>query len=440
MKMNLRDRQILMIALPSIVSNITVPLLGLVDVAITGHLGSAAYIGAIAVGGMLFNIIYWMFAFLRMGTSGMTAQAFGARNLTEVVNVLLRALLVSLGISVVMLCLQVPVRELSLSIIMPSEEVADYTRTYFNICIWGAPAALSLFALTGWFVGMQNSRIPMVVAITQNVANILASLLLVYVGGMKIEGVALGTVLAQYIGLAVALCLLTRNYLRLNKYISGKLVITKDSFLHFFLINKDIFLRTCCLILVHFFFISAGAKQGDTELAVNTILMQLFTLYSYIMDGFAFAGEAMVGKSIGGRMRSIYDDTIRRLFRWGWGVAAVFTLAYLLLGRSFLSLLTDNEAVVTATDVYQFWTLLFPLCGMGTFIWDGIYIGATATKGMLIAMASGMVVFFVLYVLLVPLWGNHGLWIAFISYLTTRSISQTLMRKRVWKEIASSEL
>ena len=436
--MKLRDRQILVIALPSIVSNITVPLLGLVDVAITGHLGSPAYIGAIAVGGMLFNIIYWMFAFLRMGTSGMTAQAFGARNLTEVVSVLLRALLVSLGISAVMLCLQVPVRELSLSIIMPSEEVADFTRTYFNICIWGAPAALSLFALTGWFVGMQNSRIPMIVAITQNVANILASLLLVYVGGMKIEGVALGTVLAQYIGLVVALALLMRNYLRLNKYISRKLVITKDSLLHFFWVNKDIFLRTCCLILVHFFFISAGAKQGDTELAVNTMLMQLFTLYSYIMDGFAFAGEAMVGKAIGGRMRAIYDDTIRRLFRWGWGVATVFTLAYLLLGHSFLSLLTDDSNVVEVAMTYQPWTLLFPLCGLGTFIWDGVNIGATATKGMLISMASGMVVFFILYVVLVPLWGNHGLWISFVAYLSTRSISQTLMRKRVWKELLPS--
>ena len=164
--MNLRDKQILHIALPSIVSNITVPLLGLIDVAITGHLGSAAYIGAIAVGGMLFNIIYWMFAFLRMGTSGMTSQAFGARNLTEVVSVLLRAVLVALLISGVMLCLQVPVRDLSLSVIAPSAEVAAYTRTYFNICIWGAPAALSLFALTGWFVGMQNSKIPMVVAAT----------------------------------------------------------------------------------------------------------------------------------------------------------------------------------------------------------------------------------------------------------------------------------
>lgn len=430
--MNLRDKQILYLSLPSIVSNITVPLLGLVDVAITGHLGSAAYIGAIAVGGMLFNIIYWMFAFLRMGTSGMTSQAFGARNLTEVVSVLLRALFVACVISTAMLCVQVPLRELALAVIMPSEEVAAYTRIYFNICIWGAPAALSLFVLTGWCVGMQNTWIPMAVAIIQNVANITVSLVLVYVCGMRIEGVAMGTVLAQYIGLAVTLWLMARNYLRLKKFFERKMVLTKASLQKFFMLNKDIFLRTCCLILVHFFFIAAGAKQGDVELAVNTLLMQLFTLYSYIMDGFAFAGEAMVGKAIGGRMRGIYNETVSRLFRWGWGVAALFTVAYLLGGKPFLAMLTDDAAVVAALQVYQPWTLLFPLCGMAAFIWDGIYIGATATKGMLISMASGMAVFFMLYVVLVPLWGNHGLWVAFVVYLTTRGVVQTLMRKKIW--------
>lgn len=431
--MNIRDKQILCIALPSIVSNITVPLLGLIDVAITGHLGAAAYIGAIAVGGMLFNVIYWMFAFLRMGTSGMTSQAFGARNLTEVVSVLLRALFVSLLISGAMLCVQVPVREWALSMIAPSEEVALFARTYFDICIWGAPAALLLLVLTGWFVGMQNSKIPMLVAITQNVANILVSLLLVYCCQMKIEGVALGTVIAQYVGLVVALLLLLFDYLRLRKYIRIGSVLTRASLLKFFLLNKDIFLRTCCLIFVHFFFISAGAKQGDTELAVNTILMQFFMLYSYVMDGFAFAGEAMVGKAIGAQARGIYSDTIRHLFRWGWGLAALFTFAYLLLGKPFLLLLTDDASVISAAAVYQPWVLLFPLCSMAAFIWDGIYIGATATKGMLISMALGMIVFFFLYFLLVPLLGNHGLWIAFVCYLVSRGVTQTILHKSVRK-------
>lgn len=431
--MNLRDRQILHIALPSIVSNITVPLLGLVDVAITGHLGSAAYIGAIAVGGMLFNIIYWMFAFLRMGTSGMTSQALGARNLPEVVSVLLRATMVSLLISAVMLCLQVPVRELSLAIIAPSEEVAAYTRTYFNICIWGAPAALALFALTGWCVGMQNSKIPMAVSIAQNLVNILLSLVLVYWGGMTIEGVALGTVIALYAGLLLSLLLIMRNYLRLKKYLRLQMVATRESLLRFFMLNKDIFLRTCCLILVHFFFISAGAKLGDAELAVNTILMQLFMLYSYIMDGFAFAGEAMVGKAIGAQARGIYDDTVKRLFRWGWLLAALFTVAYFLFGEAYISVLTDNAEVVASAREYQPWTLLFPVCGVAAFIWDGVYIGATATKGMLVSMASGTAVFFLLYLLLVPSWGNHGLWVAFVCYLAVRGISLALTRHRIWR-------
>lgn len=431
--MNLRDRQILHIALPSIVSNITVPLLGLVDVAITGHLGSAAYIGAIAVGGMLFNIIYWMFAFLRMGTSGMTSQALGARNLPEVVSVLLRATMVSLLISAVMLCLQVPVRELSLAIIAPSEEVAAYTRTYFNICIWGAPAALALFALTGWCVGMQNSKIPMAVSIAQNLVNILLSLVLVYWGGMTIEGVALGTVIALYAGLLLSLSLIMRNYLRLKKYLRLQMVATRESLLRFFMLNKDIFLRTCCLIFVHFFFISAGAKLGDAELAVNTILMQLFMLYSYIMDGFAFAGEAMVGKAIGAQARGIYDDTVKRLFRWGWLLAALFTAAYFLFGEAYISVLTDNAEVVASAREYQPWTLLFPVCGVAAFIWDGVYIGATATKGMLVSMASGTAVFFLLYLLLVPSWGNHGLWMAFVCYLAVRGISLALTRHRIWR-------
>lgn len=431
--MNLRDKQILHIALPSIVSNITVPLLGLVDVAITGHLGSAAYIGAIAVGGMLFNIIYWMFAFLRMGTSGMTSQALGARNLPEVVSVLLRATMVSLLISAVMLCLQVPVRELSLAIIAPSEEVAAYTRTYFNICIWGAPAALALFALTGWCVGMQNSKIPMAVSIAQNLVNILLSLVLVYWGGMTIEGVALGTVIALYAGLLLSLSLIMRNYLRLKKYLCLQMIATRESLLRFFMLNKDIFLRTCCLILVHFFFISAGAKLGDAELAVNTILMQLFMLYSYIMDGFAFAGEAMVGKAIGAQARGIYDDTVKRLFRWGWLLAALFTVAYFLFGEAYISVLTDNAEVVASAREYQPWTLLFPVCGVAAFIWDGVYIGATATKGMLVSMASGTAVFFLLYLLLVPSWGNHGLWVAFVCYLAVRGISLALTRHRIWR-------
>ena len=441
-----RTRQILRIALPSIVSNITVPLLGLIDVAITGHLGSETYIGAIAVGGMLFNIIYWIFAFLRMGTSGMTSQALGRRDLSEVMRLLIRSVGIALLISLTLILIQYPVREVALDIISPSDDVASLSRTYFNICIYGAPASLTLFALNGWFIGMQNSRIPMVMAIVQNICNIITSLILVLVVGMKVEGVALGTVIAQYIGLATALVALYKVYLgRLRKYMpcsfmrclspSAVDIWNKADLLRFFNVNRDIFFRTCCLVAVHFVFISAGARQGNIELAVNTLLMQLFTLYSYIMDGFAAAGEAIAGKAIGNRNRIIYDDVVKHLFLLGTLMVVLFTTLYALFAYPFFTLLTNDAEVIRVAHDYYLWTLLIPVCGMAAFIWDGIYIGATATRQMLISMALGVGVFFILYTLLIPLLGNHGLWIAFLTYLATRGIVQTMLRNKIvdWK-------
>lgn len=436
------NREILRIALPSIVSNITVPLLGLIDVAITGHLGNAAYIGAIAVGGMLFNIIYWMFAFLRMGTSGMTAQAYGAEKKDEsegtterhpngqgeTARLLWRSLGIALGISLVLLVVQIPLREVALLLIAPEGDVADYARTYFNICIWGAPPSLLLFALTGWFIGMQNTRIPMLVAVVQNVANILLSLTLVYGLGMKIEGVATGTVLAQYTGLLTALLLLRHCFGRQLKLKQGRDgVFTHEALKRFFTVNRDIFLRTLCLILVHFFFVAAGAHYGSTQLAVNALLMQLFTLYSYFMDGFANAGEALVGKAVGARSHEDYHRTVRQLFLWGAGVAALFTLCYALGGRSFLSLLTNEPDVLQAASDYWAWVLLFPICGLAAFIWDGIYIGATYTRGMLVSVFISMLTFLALYYLLTPYLNAHALWLAFVTYLAMRGAVQTVM-------------
>lgn len=431
-RISLIDKQILRIALPSIVSNITVPLLGLIDVAITGHMGSASFVAAIAVGGMLFNIIYWLFVFLRMGTSGLTAQAFGAKRLDEVAGILRRAIFIALLLSALLLCLQMPIRELSLYIISPSPEVADLARTYFNICVWGAPASLLLFVLSGWFLGMQNSRAPMAIAILQNVSNILFSLTLVYGLDWKIEGVATGTVLAQYVGLGFAIYLL-RGYRRLGKYLYNKTLSLEQetkALKQFFVLNRDIFLRTLCLILVHFFFISAGARYGDTVLAVNALIMQLFLLYSYIMDGFAFAGEALVGKAVGARDKTMLNGTVRRLFLWGTLMMMLFTVAYILGDKYILSLLTNNSTVLTSSLDYHIWALMMPLCGMAAFIWDGIYIGATATRGMLISMAIGMLTFFGLYFLLSPSLGNHALWLSFNAYILMRGLSQTWLYPR----------
>mgnify|MGYP000500366421 FL=1 len=293
------NKKILQLAIPSIVSNITVPLLGLIDVAIVGHLGSAAYIGAIAVGGMLFNIIYWLFGFLRMGTSGMTSQAFGQRDLKEVTRVLLRAVGVGLFIALCLLLLQYPIRKIAFLLIDATPEVRELATVYFNICVWGAPAVLGLYSFAGWFIGMQNSRFPMFIAITQNVVNIVASLSFVYLLDMKIEGVALGTLIAQYAGLFMASLLWLRYYGRLKIAFRWREIIGKTAMKRFFQVNSDIFFRTLCLVAVTTFFTSTGARQGDVVLAVNTLLMQLFTLFSYIMDGFAYAGEAMTGRYVG---------------------------------------------------------------------------------------------------------------------------------------------
>lgn len=418
------DRQILHIALPSIVSNITVPLLGLIDVSIVGHLGAASYIGAIAVGGMLFNMIYWLFGFLRMGTGGLTAQAYGRHDLQEVTRILLRSLSISLLLALALLLLQYPIRNIAFMCMDTSEEVRQLATLYFHICIWGAPATLGLYGFTGWYIGMQNSRFPMFIAITQNIVNIAASLFFVFVLKMKVEGVALGTLVAQYAGLGMA-CLLWLAYYRpLRKYLRQKALFDRMEMKRFFQVNRDIFFRTLCLIAVTVFFTSTGAAYGDVVLAVNALLMQLFTLFSYFMDGFAYAGEALTGKYIGAKDNQSLRLTIRHLFKWGIALSLLFTLLYGAGGKSFLGLLTNDTSVISASEEYIYWVLAIPLAGFSAFLLDGICIGATATHLMLRSMLVASASFFLLYYGLHDTLGNHALWMAFIVYLALRGVVQ----------------
>ncbi len=423
--MNIRDKQILKIALPAIVTNITVPLLGLVDTAIVGHMGNAAYIGAIAVGSMIFNLIYWVFGFLRMGTSGLTAQARGRRDLAETYHLLKQSVLLSLSIAGVILVLQWPLRELMLYFIGPTPDVRSLAVSYFNIVVWGAPAMLGLYGLTGWFIGMQNTTLSMTISILQNIINIVVSTFLVYGLGMKVEGVALGTVVAQYSGLLVALGLLVKYFLRGKKHLFAS---GSSSLSDFLKVNRDIFLRTLCLVAVNLFFTSAGARQGATMLAVNTLLLQLYLLFSYVMDGFAFAGEALGGRYWGANNWEMYRDVVRRLFRWGAIMTIFFTAIYVVGGMSFLRLLTDEPRVVEASQAYVWWAWLIPLAGVAAFIWDGIFVGTTQTGGMLVSSLVAAVMFFVCAILLMPLMGNHGLWLSMLVYLLTRGTVQTVLQ------------
>ena len=429
--MNTNNREILQIALPSIVSNITVPLLGLIDVTIVGHLGAASYIGAIAVGGMLFNIIYWIFGFLRMGTSGMTAQAYGQQDDAEMMRLLTRSSGVGLFIALVLILLQYPIEQIAFTFIETTPEVQRLASTYFRICIWGAPAVLGLYSFSGWFIGMQNSRYPMFIAITQNIVNILVSLVLVYSFEMKIEGVAIGTLVAQYAGFFMAVSLWLHRYKAIRCHAEWRSLMDKQAMYRFFQVNRDIFLRTLCLVAVTVFFTSAGAAQGEVILAVNTLLMQLFTLFSYIMDGFAYAGEALAGKHIGANNRIGLQQMVRQLFVWGIGLSLAFTLMYGIGGEGFLKLLTNEETVITASSTYFYWVLAIPLAGFAAFLYDGIFIGATATYLMLRAMAVASAAFFLIYFGCKEAMGNHALWLAFISYLALRGIMQGYWGRKI---------
>ena len=428
--MNQRDSQILRIALPAIVTNITVPLLGLIDTAIVGHMGSASYIGAIAVGSMIFNLVYWVFGFLRMGVSGMTAQARGRRDLQEVVRLLMRSLMVSLVIALTMIILQCPLRELMLWFIGPTADVRPLAVDYFRIVVWGAPAVLGLYSLSGWFIGMQNSRTPMLISMMQNIVNILASLSLVYGLGMKVEGVALGTLIAQYAGLLVAIILWMRYYRRLLRWRVSLMKDRLSDWLSFFRVNRDIFLRTLFLVAVNLYFTSAGARQGAVVLAVNTLLMQLYLFFSYFMDGFAYAGEALGGRYWGARNREAFQSVVKRLFAWGAIMVILFTAIYVIGGMPFLQLLTDEPHVVESSQTYVWWAYFIPLAGVAAFIWDGIFIGITATRAMLLSSCIAALVFFLGVTLLISFMGNHGLWLSMVAYLATRSIVQTFLFQR----------
>lgn len=414
------NKKILALAVPSIISNITVPLLGLVDVAIVGHIGDASYIGAIAVGSMLFNVIYWLFGFLRMGTSGMTSQALGKRDFAEVMRLLVRALSIGVGIGVVFLVLQRWIVGCGLWAMSPEDEVVELARRYCYVCIWGAPAVLGLYGFTGWYIGMQNTRIPMVVSISQNIVNIIVSLTLVFVCHLTVEGVALGTVVAQWWGFLMAIFLHRIFYSRLKRYDFKTSLFALEPLKRFFSLNRDIFLRTVCLVAVNLFFTAAGSREGTLVLAVNTLLMTLFTIFSYFMDGFAYAAEALAGKCYGAGNMGAFRDVVKRVFGFGGIVSVAFTLLYIIGGERFLGLLTSDGRVIAASGEYFWWAVLIPLAGMSAFVFDGIFVGITQSKSMLASAAIASASFFILFWGLHGWWGNHALWLAFIIYLVLR--------------------
>ncbi len=416
------NRDILRIALPAIVANITVPLLSLADIAIMGHIGDATYLAAISIGTMMFNVMYWLLGFLRMGTSGMTAQAFGAGDAQVVRGLYYGSLRSALLLGLLIVLFSQPLLWVLLWAFQTGDDVRELVSTYYNICVAGAPAVLGSFALTGWLIGMQNTRISMAVSVAQNIMNILLSVAFVFVFRLDIVGVALGTVLSQW---AAFLALLALSYRSFAPFVSGISSILRRTGVSLWkgkggVTYMNIFFRTVCLVAVNLYFTSAGSAQGTVVLATNTLLMTFFTLFSYIMDGFAYAGEALGGKMYGSNDLRGLQDVHRRLLLCGVVLVTLYTAVYALLGDWFVSLLTTDGAVIGRVGDYFHFVLLIPVCGAWAFIYDGLFIGMTRTREMLLSTLCGAVAFFIVFLSMKTAIGNSALWLALLSYLLLR--------------------
>ncbi len=430
MKMN---REILRIALPNIISNITVPIMGIVGTMIAGHLGdSVATIGALAIGVSIFNFLYWNCSFIRMGTSGITAQAYGAGDRRTTTLMLARATAVSLIVGIAMVILQKPLGEAALRLMNGNDMVADY----FYARIWAVPAGVLLFGLNGWLTGMQNAVIPMVVAIIVNVIHIGCSLWFAFPLGMGIVGIAYASVVAQWMGVAITAAITWWHYGKGLVAISWREVWDARAMREFFAINRDIIIRTLCVCAAYTFFTAASARMEDkTILAVNTILLELFTLFSYMNDGFAFAAEALTGRFIGARDGRALRLCVKRCMMWCVIICVIYVSLYVGWWRELLGLFVedgaDAEQIIAYAGRYIGWIIIIPLAASWPFMMDGIMVGATQSRIMRNSMLWATAIYFTLFYSLEPLIGNNALWLAFTSYMFLRGVFQYFMSGRL---------
>lgn len=405
-----------------ILSNLSVPLLGMVDTGVTGHLEDAAYLGAVAVGATIFGVLYTGTNFLRMGTTGIAAQRYGAGDTAGLRTSLGQALIVAQVIALALLFLRGPARELALTLIGAEPAVTQHARTYFDIRIWSAPATLANFALIGWFIGLQNARVPLAIVLVTNVTNIVLDLLLVLGFDMKVDGVAAATVTAEYAGLATALAFARAELVRRGGHFAVDALVSLRAYSAFLAINGNLFVRTLSLMFTFAFLTAQGARQGGLVLAANAILLNFQNLLSFALDGFAHAAEALVGRAVGARDPVALRRSVRLALAWSLYVATGFALLFLLGGPYLVGLLTDLPEVAGTTLRYLPWIVVSPLVSVWAFLYDGVFVGATRAREMRdIMLASTFLVFLPAWYLLQPL-GNHGLWLAFLLFMGSRGI------------------
>lgn len=424
-------RQILRLAIPNIISNITVPLLGAVDLAMMGRLDGLVFAGAVSVGAMIFNFMYWAMGFLRMGTAGFTAQAYGAQDTDEQGRILGRSLVLALSGALLLWALQDVILSAAFWYMKPEADLMAVTTSYFKIRIWGAPAAIATFAFSGWFIGMQNTRLPMWVAIAVNVCNLLLNYIFIFVLNMQADGAALGTVVAQYFGLAFYFAALHRFSPHALRHLREKALWRKAAFRHFLDVNKDVFLRTLLIIVVFAFFTAESARYGNTVLVMNTILYEFFIFFSYAVDGFAHAAEALVGRFTGARQPRERDRCIRAIFLWGIGMASIFAGVYAVAYQPILRLFTQQAVIWQVAAPYLPWVLVMTIIGFPAFLWDGVYAGSLRTRAMFYTMLLATVLYFGVYYATKELWGNHALWAGLIAFLLCRGVLMTALYPRI---------
>lgn len=416
------NKEIFRLTVPNVISNISVPLLGMADVAIAGHIGGDMTIGALAIGTTIFNFIYWNCAFLRMGTSGMTAQAYGAGNRLECNALLVKALAVALSLSSILLIFQKPLADGALYLMGASDEVSAMAREYVMARIWAVPAAISVFAMQGWFIGMQDSKTPMWMSIFANVVNISFSMLFAFVLDMGIAGIAWGTVVSQYMSLLLALVIYRIKYYNANNPLKLQASLQISTMMRFFKVNRDVFLRTFCVVVAYTLFTKMSAYYGDVVLATNSLLMQLFTLFSYMIDGIAYAAEAISGKCVGEGNYDKLRRACKAFMIWGGVVAVLYVVVYIVAWRGILGLFSPSEVVLACAEQYIGWIIAVPLVCFIPFMIDGIMLGATRTAPLRNTVAISLAIQIVLLLLLKDVVGNMSVWVSFLAFLFMRGV------------------
>ncbi len=416
-------RAVWRLSLPIILSNISVPLLGAVDTAVVGHLPEPRHLGAVALGAMVFNFLYWGFGFLRMGTAGLTAQAHGARDADEVLAAGARALLIAGAIAAALLVGQGAIVTVAFDLLEASAEVEDLARLYVTTRIWGAPAALGTFVILGWFLGLQNTKATLYVQIWMNGLNIVLDVVFVVGLGWGVAGVALATLIAEYTGFGLAVWLALRARPAIGGRISRELVLAPGRLRQTLGLNFDIFLRTICLVFAFAYFTAQGARLGDVVLAANAVLLNFQLFMAHALDGFAHAAQALVGRAVGARDRAAVREAVWVSSIWALASAAAFALVYGAAGEGIIALLTGIEAVRTTAASYLWWSVAMPLAAVAAYQLDGIFIGATLGRQMRNAMIASLAVYLGSCWIMIPVWGNHGLWLSLTAFMIVRGVT-----------------